>query len=58
MRKSFAREIFEKNGGTELALIELSELLQHSSVKITRIYLGISEDDITRQYMSLKLKAV
>jgi len=41
MRKTFGRKVFENNNENEKSLIYLSDIFNHSSVAITRRYLGI-----------------
>lgn len=53
LRKSFGRHVYEKNGRSEDALIFLSEIFQHSSMKITRTYLGIRKEQLGSIYMNL-----
>lgn len=53
LRKSFGRHVYEKNGRTEDALVLLSEMFQHVSVKVTRIYLGIRREELGNIYMNL-----
>lgn len=51
MRKTFAREVFSKSGtNAELALVKLSQLFNHSSVMVTRRYLGISREELLQTY--------
>jgi hypothetical protein len=50
MRKSFGRIIYERNGRSDEALIKLSQLFNHSSTAITRIYLSITKEEIDDLY--------
>jgi integrase len=58
MRKTFARSLWENTGENDAALILLSEILGHSSTAITRIYLGITDDEISKAYKTLSLKPI
>jgi integrase len=54
MRKTFGREVFSKAGtNAELALVKLSQLFNHSSVMVTRRYLGISREELMQTYDAL-----
>jgi integrase len=54
MRKTFGREVFTKSGtNAEIALVKLSQLFNHSSVVVTRRYLGISRDELLQTYDTL-----
>ena len=53
LRKSFGRHVYELNGNSEDALIKLSELFQHSSMAITRKYLGLRREELGSIYMNL-----
>jgi integrase len=54
MRKTFGREVFSKAGtNAEIAIVRLSQLFNHSSVMITRRYLGITRDELLEAYDSL-----
>jgi integrase len=54
MRKTFGREVFTKSGtNAEIALVKLSQLFNHSSVMVTRRYLGISRDELLQTYDTL-----
>lgn len=57
MRKTWARKIWENEnaqGRGEQSLVVLSEVMNHSSVAITRRYLGIRQQEIGQIYESLQ----
>lgn len=49
-RKSFGREVWKRNNYSEAALVKLSQLFNHSSVGITRIYLDITREEVNDLY--------
>jgi len=53
LRKSFGRQVYNNNGKSENALVFLSEIFQHSSLAITRKYLGIRDEEIKNIYLNL-----
>lgn len=53
LRKSFGRQVYDQNGRTEDALIELSEIFRYESLRMTRVYLGIRRERIKNIYMNL-----
>ncbi len=54
LRKTFGRRVVEIAGeNSEMALIKLSELFNHSSPSITRRYLGLREEELLEIYDSL-----
>ncbi len=54
MRKTFGRQVFNKAGtNAEMALVKLSQLFNHSSVIVTRRYLGITRDELLQTYDAL-----
>ncbi len=53
LRKTFARQLYEQNNQSEHILILLSKMLNHSSIAMTRIYLGITSEEIADVYLSL-----
>lgn len=53
LRKSFARRVYQNNNESENSLILLSDIFSHSSISITRIYLGIRQETISNVYLSL-----
>lgn len=51
LRKAFGRRVFETSGEqAQMALVKLSELFNHSSVQITKIYLGLRQDELMETY--------
>lgn len=53
LRKSFARRVYQNLNESENALVLLSEIFSHSSVAITRRYLGIRQETISNVYLQL-----
>lgn len=54
LRKTFGRKVYESSGEkAEIALVRLSELFNHSSVAITKVYLGIRQDELLETYEML-----
>lgn len=53
-RKTFGRKVVEMAGeNSEMALIKLAELFNHSSTAITRRYLGLRQQELREVYDSL-----
>ena len=52
-RKSFGRRVWENNERSERGLIMLNEILNHTSIKTTKIYLGIRDKEIQDIYQNL-----
>lgn len=51
LRKTFGRQVYNVNGeSAELALIKLMELFNHSSVAITKRYLGLRTEELLQTY--------
>lgn len=54
LRKTFGREVYNQNSeNAEMALVKLMELFNHSSVGITKVYLGLRQDELLTTYESL-----
>ena len=53
LRKSFGRHVYNQLGKNENALVYLSELFGHSSLTVTRRYLGIRKQELANIYLSL-----
>jgi len=49
-RKSFGREYWNKSGCSDKALVNLSEIYNHSDISITRRYLGIRDEELSQVY--------
>ena len=51
LRKTFGRQVYNMNNeNAELALVKLMELFNHSSVSITKRYLGLRQEEILQTY--------
>ena len=51
LRKTFGRQVYTMNGeNAELALVKLMELFNHSSVAITKRYLGLRQEEVLQAY--------
>lgn len=53
LRKTFGKRVYEMDNESERSLIMLSMIFSHSSVSITRRYLGISQEQIQEVYLNL-----
>ena len=54
LRKTFGRRVVASAGeNTEMALIKLSELFNHSTPQITRRYLGLRQEELMEVYDTL-----
>lgn len=50
-RKTFGRQVYNMNGdNAELALVKLMEIFNHSSIAITKRYLGLRQEEIMEAY--------
>ncbi len=55
LRKTFGRKVVDSAGNdSEMALIKLSEIFNHSSPAITRRYLGLRQEEIGEVYEGLE----
>lgn len=53
LRKSFARRVYQNHNESENSLVLLSDIFSHSSISITRRYLGIRSETISNVYLTL-----
>jgi integrase len=53
IRKSFGRRVWENSEKSEKGLIMLNEIFNHTSIKTTRIYLGITQQEVFSVYENL-----
>lgn len=52
-RKTLGRHVWQLNNYSERSLLLLGELFNHSSIRITKIYLGIKEEELGDIYLNL-----
>ncbi len=51
LRKTFGRQVYTMSGeNAELALVKLMEIFNHSSLSITKRYLGLRQEEILETY--------
>ena len=51
LRKTFGRQVYNMNSkNSELTLVKLMELFNHSSIAITKRYLGLRQEEILETY--------
>ena len=53
LRKSFGRRVYEMNNRSEDALISLSEIYNHTSMRVTRTYLDITQEKLDSIYLGI-----
>ena len=53
-RKTFGRYVYESNGRSAESLILLNSIFRHSSIDITKVYIGLRQAEIDQIYKSIK----
>lgn len=53
-RKTFGRYVYETNGRSAESLVILNKILNHSSIQITKTYIGITQDEINDVFASIR----
>lgn len=53
MRKTFGRRVYYQNNESEKALMYLMDLFNHSSMSLTKKYLGIRQEELNNIYLNL-----
>lgn len=54
LRKTFGRQVYNVNNeSSEMALVKLMELFNHSSIMVTKRYLGLRQEELMETYDSL-----
>jgi len=53
LRKTFGRRVYDMQNQSEHALTVLSQMFGHSNLQITRIYLGLKQEEFNSIYLSL-----
>ncbi len=54
LRKTFGRYVYESSGRTPESLILLNSIFRHSSIEITKVYIGIRQTEIDQVYNSIQ----
>lgn len=54
-RKTFGRYVYETNNRSAESLILLNKILNHSSIQVTKTYIGITQEEIEGIYTSISL---
>ena len=52
-RKTFGRYVYESNGRSAESLILLNSIFRHSSIDITKVYIGIRQNEIDKVFNSI-----
>ncbi|MCR4849041.1 MAG: tyrosine-type recombinase/integrase [Bacteroidales bacterium] len=53
-RKTFGRYVYETTGRDEQSLILLNKIFKHSSIAITKTYIGITDDEVKAVFDSIE----
>ncbi|MFI3294013.1 MAG: tyrosine-type recombinase/integrase [Rikenellaceae bacterium] len=53
-RKTFGRYVYESNGKSAESLILLNSIFRHSSIDITKVYIGLRQAEIDKVFNSIK----
>ena len=53
LRKTFGKRVYQMNNCSESALVLLSSIFNHSSISVTRRYIGLSQEQISNVYVNL-----
>lgn len=52
-RKTFGRYVYESSGRSAESLILLNTIFRHSNIEITKVYIGIRQDEINNVFNSI-----
>jgi integrase len=52
-RKTFGRYVYENNGRSAESLILLNSIFKHSTIEITKVYIGLRQDEINNVFNSI-----
>ena len=53
-RKTFGRYVYDTNNHSAESLLLLNKILNHSSIQVTKAYIGITQDEINEIFSSIK----
>lgn len=54
-RKTFGRYVYEKGGRSGESLVLLNSIFSHSSLQVTKTYIGITQDEVKSVFDSISL---
>lgn len=54
-RKTFGRYVYDTNNHSAESLILLNRILNHSSIQVTKTYIGITQEEVAGIYASISL---
>lgn len=54
-RKTFGRYVYDTNNHSAESLILLNKILNHSSIQVTKTYIGITQEEVAGIYASISL---
>ncbi len=54
-RKTFGRYVYDTNNHSAESLILLNKILNHSSIQVTKTYIGITQEEVAGIYASINL---
>lgn len=54
-RKTFGRYVYDKSEHSAESLILLNKILNHSSIQVTKTYIGITQEEVAGIFASISL---
>lgn len=54
-RKTFGRYVYDMNDNKSEALVLLNSIFKHSSIDITKVYIGLRDEEINSVFSSIKI---
>jgi len=54
-RKSFGRYVYDNNENKSEALVLLNSIFSHSSINVTKVYIGLRDDEIKSVFASINI---
>lgn len=55
LRKTFGRQVFSMSGeNSEMGILKLMEIFRHSNMSVTKVYLGLKDEEIKEAYELLR----
>lgn len=55
LRKTFGRYVYDSNGHSAESLLLLNHILKHSNIETTKIYIGITQDEVNSVFSNIHL---